>query len=104
MIQVSIFYPQQDEGAFDENYYMETHIPLVRDRLTPRGLLGVDVYRGVSAPNPSQPPQYGYMCYLYFNTVDEVHQAFMAEGHDLMGDIPNYTNVKPAIQISETLD
>ena len=43
------------------------------------------------------------MAFLFFNTVEEVHQAFMAEAHDLMGDIPNYTNLKPVIQISETL-
>ena len=104
MIQVSILYAQQDDGAFDEKYYMEKHMPLVRERLTPRGLRRDEVCKGVSAPDPSKPPQYGYMCYLYFDTVEEVHQAFMAEGHDLMGDIPNYTNVKPLIQISETLE
>ena len=103
MIQVSILYPRQDDGAFDEVYYLEKYMPLVRERLTPRGLLRDEVCRGVSAPNPSQPPQYVYTCSLYFNTVEEVHQAFMAEGHDLMGAIPNYTNIKPVIQINETL-
>ena len=103
MIQVAIFYPQQEGGTFDEKYYLEKHLPLVKERLTPRGLLRTEEYKGVSAPDPSQPPQYGYMAFLFFNTIEEVHQAFMAEAHDLMGDIPNYTNVKPVIQISETL-
>jgi len=103
MIQVAVFYPQQEGGTFDEKYYLEKHIPLVKDRLTPRGLVRTAEYKGVSAADPSQPPQYAYVGFLYFNTVEEVHEAFKAEGRQVMGDTPNYTNIKPIIQINESL-
>ncbi len=28
------------------------------------------------------------------------HQTFMTESHDLMGDIPNYTNMKPSSRLA----
>ena len=104
MIQVSVVYPKGGGSTFDEKYYLEKHVPMVKERLTPKGLVKAEVYRGVSGPDPSQPPTYVFAAYLYFNTVEEVHQAFMAEAHDIMGDIPNYTSINPIVQISESVD
>ena len=104
MIQVSVVYPQQDGSTFDEKYFLEKHMPMLRQRLTPREMVRDEVYKGVSGPDPSQPPTYVFAAYLYFNTVEAVHEAFKAEAREVMGDIPNYTNISPIIQISESVD
>jgi uncharacterized protein (TIGR02118 family) len=41
------------------------------------------------------------MGHLYFETVDAFQTAFGPHTEAIMGDIPNYTNVQPVIQISE---
>jgi hypothetical protein len=33
--------------------------------------------------------------------VEEVHEGFKASGREIMGDIPNFTDIKPTFQISE---
>jgi len=40
---------------------------------------------------------------LTFYSLEEVHQAVQAVGGAVMGDIPNYTDIEPAIQISEII-
>lgn len=33
MIRVSVMYPKQDGGEFNYDYYLQTHMPLVKERL-----------------------------------------------------------------------
>ena len=37
----------------------------------------------------------------YFNSLADFQQAMEAHGKEIMGDIPNYTNIQPQVQISE---
>jgi len=59
--------------------------------------------KGVSGTDPNDPPPFIAVAHLYFNTVDEVHAAFMAHARAIISDISNYTEIKPQFQISETL-
>ena len=101
MIRVSVLYPNQPGSKFDEKYYMEKHIPMVNRRLKPHGLVRVEVDKGVSAANPKEAAPFIAVAHLIFNSVEDVHKGFQAVGRDVMGDIPNYTSIKPQIQISE---
>ena len=47
MIRVNVMYPKQDDGNFDYDYYLNTHMPLVGERWAD-GLRGMEVYRGLS--------------------------------------------------------
>lgn len=101
MIKVTMLYPNAPGSKFDENYYMEKHLPLVHQLLDPRGLVRVEIDRGISASDPNAPPPFVFAAHLMFNSVDAVHEAFKIAGGELMGDIPNYTDIKPQAQISE---
>ena len=101
MIRVTVSYPNESGKKFDWDYYMSTHIPLVHEHLDSLGLIKCEVDKGLSAPDPSAPPAFIAVAHLTFNTVDEVHEAFKAVGRPVMGDIPNYTDIQPTIQISE---
>jgi len=101
MIRVSVLYPNEPGKKFDHKYYMEKHLPMAGRRLQPHGLVRSEIDRGISAADPKAPAPFIVVGHLFFNTVDDVHNAFRAVGREVMGDIPNYTDIKPQIQISE---
>ncbi len=101
MIKVSVFYPNEEGKKFDMDYYSGKHMPLVQSRLDSMGLLRIEVERGVSSADPNAPAPFVAIGVLYFNTVEEVHEGFKTHGREIMGDIPNYTDIAPQFQISE---
>ncbi|WP_448189079.1 EthD family reductase [Azospirillum sp. sgz301742] len=100
MIKVSIHYPNTQGSRFDTDYYLNTHMPMAIAKLGP-ALKGVSVDIGVSGGGPETPPAYAAMCHLLFETVETFYGAFMPHADALQGDIPNYTDVTPIIQISD---
>jgi uncharacterized protein (TIGR02118 family) len=41
------------------------------------------------------------MFHLYFDSIEAFQNAFGPHAQAIMGDIPNYTDIQPTIQISE---
>ncbi len=101
MIRVTVLYPNTEGGNFDLDYYINKHIPMASEALKPYGLSKVEVDKGISDTDPNAPPQYMVMAFLTFDTVDNVHEGFKATGRQVMGDVPNFTNIKPQFQINE---
>ncbi len=103
MIKVSVLYPNEEGKKFDMDYYTGKHMPLVHSRLDSMGLLRSEVEKGISSADPSAPAPFVAIGVLYFSTTDEVHEGFKTHGHELIGDIPNYTDISPQFQISEVV-
>ena len=103
MIKVTVMYPNEEGKKFDHGYLTTTHLNLVQSLLGPMGLVNSEMEKGVSGTDPNAPPPFIAIVHLYFNTVEEVHAAFMEHAGTIMGDIANYTDIKPQFQISETL-
>ncbi len=101
MIRVSVLYPNNDGATFDHSYYTQKHLPMVEGRLKPMGLLGVQADRGLGSAAPGSPAPFVVMFYMTFESVEAFEKAFGAHAEEIMGDIPNYTNIEPVIQISE---
>lgn len=100
MIKVSVLYPQSAGSTFDMDYYINTHIELVKDKLG-SACRGVAVERGLSGAAPGSEPAYVAMGHLLFDSVDAYAAAFGPHVEAIMGDIPNYTNIEPVVQVSE---
>jgi len=100
MIKVSVLYPQTSDTRFDMAYYTNRHIPMVREKLG-SACKGVAVEQGLAGAAPGSPPAYAAMGHLYFDTVEAFQASFGPYAEAIMGDIPNYTNVQPTIQISD---
>ena len=100
MIKVSVMYPNTDGGKFDMAYYLKTHIPLVQEKLGP-ALRGASVDLGLGGGQPGSPPAYLAVGHLMFDSLEAFQKGFAEHGKTFMADIPNYTNVQPAILISE---
>lgn len=66
---------------------------------------GASAWRSRRASNggaPEAPATYVAMGHLYFDSVEAFQTAFAPHAQAILGDIPNYTNTQPTVQISET--
>jgi uncharacterized protein (TIGR02118 family) len=100
MIKVSVFYPNGEGKHFDMAYYCEKHMTLVQ-RLCGAPLKGMAVEHGVSGMATGSPAPFVAMGHLYFDSAEAFQAAFGPHLNEIVGDIPNYTNIEPIIQISE---
>ncbi len=100
MIKVSVLYPNGPETSFDMDYYLNRHLPMVQSTLGP-SLLRVTAEEGLGGGAPGDPATYRVMGHLYFESVDAFQAAFGPHAESLLGDIPNYTNAEPVMQVSE---
>jgi uncharacterized protein (TIGR02118 family) len=103
MFRVSVMYANKDGGKFDYDYYAKKHMALVRERLGSLGLLRTEVDKGLAGGAPGQAASYVCTGHLYWNSLDDFQQGMKAHGQELMGDVPNFTNLTPQMQISEIL-
>src|SRR4030042_353790 len=99
MIKVSAFYPNEEGKKFDMRYYYNKHIPMVQQKLG-SACKRVAVEQGLGGAGPGSRATYMAMGHLYFDSVEAFQTAFGPHAQAIMGDIPNYTNIQPTIQIS----
>jgi uncharacterized protein (TIGR02118 family) len=100
MIKVSVLYPKQPDTKFDMPYYLNSHMKMVQRLLGPR-LKGVAVEEGICGSQPGSSASYVAMGHLLFESVADYRASFEPHAQTIVGDIPNYTNSRPVIQISE---
>ena len=101
MIKVTVMYPNKPGARFDHAYYRDKHMPMVKASLAPscrfytidKGLAGA---RGEPAP-------YVALCHIHCDSLEGYQAAFGAKGSQILGDIPNYTDLQPVVQISEVV-
>lgn len=104
MIKISILYPNNKGARFDLRYYIETHIPMAIELLsTHPGFRGISVEHGLGGGISGTEAAYVAMCHYQFDAVENFMAAFTPHAETLQGDIPNYTDIEPVIQISEVL-
>ncbi len=85
-------------------YYVETHMPLSIGLLSSHpGFKGVSVERGLSGAQPGSAATYVAMCHFLFESMESFLAVFEPHAEELQGDIPNYTDIRPVIQVSEVL-
>jgi len=100
MIKVSVFDPNSEGRKFDMNYYCNTHMPMVRQKLG-AACKGAAVEQGITGATPGSRPGFIAMGHIYFESVEAFQTAFGPHAEAIMADIPNYTDIQPTLQISE---
>ena len=101
MIKVTVFYPNGEGKTFDMDYYCNKHIVMV-STLSGDALKGMTVEKGIAGIAPNSLAPYAAIGNMYFDTVEAFQGAF-SKADQLMGDIPNFTNIEPIFQISEVM-
>lgn len=101
MFCVSVAYPSKDGGTFDFEYYTKKHVPLVA-RLVGANAVKAEVRKGVASPDGSAP---SFVCLANFwiKSPQEFQATLATHGKEIMGDIPNFTNIQPILQVDEVL-
>ena len=102
MIKVTILYPNGEGKKFDMEYYSSKHMPMIANLLGDSlKLFGID--KGIAGRTAADPIPYLAIGYLYFDNLSAFQNSFRPHADKIRGDIPNYTNIQPVLQISEVL-
>jgi uncharacterized protein (TIGR02118 family) len=102
MIKVSVMYPNNEGARFDHDYYRDKHMPLVKARLGD-ACKYYTIDKGLAGGAPGAPATYVGMCHIFCDSVEAFQKGFGPHAQEIMGDIPNYTDLTPVIQISEVV-
>jgi len=102
MIKVSVIYPNSEGKKFDMDYYCNKHVPMV-GALLGIALKSASVEKGIGGGAPGSSAPYAGIGNMYFNSVGEFENAFGPNADKIMGDLPNFTDIEPIIQISEVM-
>lgn len=102
MIKVSVMYPNKPGARFNHEYYRDKHMPLVKARMGD-ACKYYTVDKGLAGGAPDAPATYVAMCHIFCNSAPAFQAAFGPHAKEIMGDIPNYTDLSPIIQISEVV-
>ena len=100
MIKLSVLYPNEEGKKFDMTYYVNKHIPMVQQKLG-SACKRVAVEQGLGGATPGSRATYLVMGHLYFDSVEAFQTAYGPHAQTINGDVPNYTDIQPTIQISE---
>lgn len=99
-IKVTILYANGPDKTFNMEYYEQNHMPMVAD-LMGDAMNSWAIDKGIASNVPDQPAPYVAIGYLYFDSLAVYQEAFGPNAAQIVGDIPNYTNIQPVVQISE---
>ncbi len=102
MVKVTIMYPNDDGKTFDMDYYSTNHMPMLANVMGD-SLKFYEIDKGISGRTPDEPIPYLAIGYLYFDTLSAYQNSFGPNAEKIVGDIPNYTNIQPVVQISEVI-
>ena len=100
MVKVSVLYPNEEGKTFDMAYYCDKHLPMVR-QLLGSSCTNAGVEQGIAGGAPGSKATYVAMGHLYFDTVENFVSSFTPHENVIRGDIPNFTDTIPIVQISE---
>lgn len=100
MVKVSIYFPNMPGSRFDVDYYTHVHMPLVMKSLV-SAVRAVSVEIGVSGAKVQQPPPFRAVAAFTCDSVKAFNEAFLPHAAEVTGDIPNYTDIEPVIQVSQ---
>jgi uncharacterized protein (TIGR02118 family) len=96
----TVLYPTREGAKFDQAYYEETHIPLVRDAFTPTGLTGVQVLKGLAAGDGGAAP-YVVIVNLTFRDAAALQASLGGpRAAEVIADVAKFTDIQPITQIS----
>ena len=101
-IKVSVLYPSGEGKRFDMDYYLNKHAPLVNELLGD-AIIGATVEEGLAGGVPDSTPTYRVMGNMYFESIETYQNSLGPHAERIMGDIPNFTNIEPVIQISKVV-
>ncbi len=101
MIVVTVMYPESEGATIDMDYYLTSHLKMVGEKWGGMGLKGARVLNGIAGGTPGSTAPYRVMAVIDFESAEAFQAAVSANGDEIFGDVPNFTNITPVVQISD---
>ena len=102
MVKASVFYPREAGKRFDWDYYRNRHIPAARKAFG-SSLAAITVGRGLAGLETDSPAPFLAICELDFDSLQAFQRAMATGVGPMMNDLPNFTDIRPSLQISEVV-
>ena len=102
MVKVTVMYANAPGARFDHDYYRDTHMPLLKARMGDH-CLSYTIDKGLGGFPPGSPAPFIGMCSIFSDSVEAFMAGFGPHMAEILGDIPNYTDQAPQVQISEVV-
>ena len=102
MIKATLLYPSGDGKTFDMDYYSNKHIPLVKELLGD-ALKSLTIEQGLNGGAAEYPAPYLATASLYFDSMEAFNSSFGPNMKAMNVDVPNYTNIRPVLLVSEVI-
>ncbi|WP_237476778.1 EthD family reductase [Lichenibacterium dinghuense] len=99
---ITVLYPNAEDATFDMDYYLGRHMPMVQERFGAHGMTGWRVERITGTP-AGEPAPFSVKATLEFGSAEGFAAALRAEGGPVVGDVPNFTTLKPQFLIGESV-
>ncbi|RVT93022.1 EthD family reductase [Sphingomonas crocodyli] len=91
MAKLVVTYPSTPNARFDADYYLATHIPLVRAKWAAHGLTDASAL----LPDQADAP-FAAIALLAFRDKASIEAALgSVEAEAVFGDLPNFTDIAP---------
>lgn len=93
MATLIVSYAAAEGAAFDREYYLATHVPLVRSAWDEFGLQQAEILFPAPGPQP-------FVCVAILSFCDQAGMnaaLSSARTTEVVGDVPNFTNIEPTI-------
>lgn len=102
MITLTVLYPSVAGATFDMDYYLTSHIPMLR-RVLGSALKGCVVEQGLGGRDPGTQAEFAVLCHLRFDSVEAYRQAMAPIGEQIRDDVANYSSEAPIVQLSDVV-
>jgi uncharacterized protein (TIGR02118 family) len=93
-VKIHICYENTPSSTFDEDYFLNKHIPLVTSAFTPHGLSSIEVKILQPGLQGEEPP-YKAITELAFENRQTLESCLKAAGREVTMDVKNYTDIRP---------
>jgi uncharacterized protein (TIGR02118 family) len=100
MIKVSVLYAGGEGKTFDMDYYLTRHMPMIRELCGP-ACKGISIDQGLGGRAPGSPAPFVAIGHMLFDSLADFQGSFGPHAATIRGDVANYTNIEPLLQISE---
>lgn len=100
MIKVSVLYAGGEGKTFDMDYYVTKHMPMIQALCGP-ACRGISIDQGLSGRAPGSPAPFVAFGHMLFDSLADFQTSFGPHAATIRGDVANYTNIEPLLQISE---
>lgn len=95
---VLVLYPRKDGAKFNEQYYVDNHMPLVYKNWKAFGFTSYKITKFA----PEAPYSYGVA--MYFESMEKFQEAMKSEAaKEVLADIPNYSSEQPVIAAGDDI-